>query len=317
MFFKRTTKKISIIIGIVLLLLWFVGNLGLYLYLKYSILSKPSIKEAINYTPEKLKLVESDIKAEYLHLMGFKLKFPFHKEDIKYVVPTFIDGKLWSISIFFKRDDSDKRFISFQDYEFLENIEKSFLSHLWEKIAYKDVPFYESFKDIEHANLKDYSWWNLLSNIRLSNLLKLKAFSTEPYEKKVYDLESPYFKGILTKFNIKPGKFIQSACYFGWGDKSYSFDAVGSDKEINTTIKDMLSTIQRLDNVEESYKEIEVLYKNEENSRFPEELLLLSLISLRGSTENNLKELHKIMEDKHYKPIIMESVKEALEYQNR
>jgi hypothetical protein len=312
---KRTIKKISIIIGTIFIVVWFGGNLGLYFLSKYYISSEPGIDKTMDYTPEKLKLVESDMKADYLYFMGFKIKFPFYKKDIKYVTPHFFEGKLWSISIFFVQKGRAKGFINFHDFEVEKKLEKPFLNRIWEKIFYKEVAFHEGVRDIEYARLKDFSWWNLFHNIRLSNLLILKALNATESEQKAYDLETPYFKGILKDFKFKPGRFMY-ACYFGWDDESYSLEAMGSDKEKNT-VKDIISTIQRTDNREARYKEMEVLYNNKEKSRYPEELLLLSMISLKGVHEDNLKELLKIMEGKHYNPAFTESLKEAIEYQKK
>jgi len=310
---KKTIKKISIIIGTMFIVVWFGGNLGLYVLAKYYISSEPGIDKVIDSTPEKLTLVESDIKEDYLYFMRFKIKFPFYKKDIKYVIPHFFEDKLWSISIFFVPKNLTNGFINFHDFEVEKKIAKPFCNSIWEKIFYKDVAFHDGVKDIEYARLKDFSWWNLFHNIRLSNLLIFKALNATESEQKAYLLETPYFQGILKDFKIKSGRFMY-ACYFGWDHKSYSFEAMGPDKEKNT-IKNIISTIQRADEREKGYKKMEDLYNNKEKSRYPQELLLLSMISLRGAHEDNLKELFAIMEAKQYNPAFMESLKQAIEYQ--
>ncbi len=55
------------------------------------------------------------------------------------------------------------------------------------------------------------------------------------------------------------------------------------------------------------------MYENKDRSKYPEELLLVSMISIKGPTVDNLKELLKIMEDKNYKPYIIKAVKEEIE----
>lgn len=317
MFSKRFIKKLSIIIVIVLIVLWFGGNLGLYLYIKYTFGSK--FGKALNYTPEKLRLTESNIEAETLHLMGLKLKFPFYEEDIRHIDPLFwFDHKLHQIMI--KIEDKGKVLVIIFNTlpNNLENIEESLINKMWDRILFKkedDRSHFGFIKASHYSRFKDYSWWNLSYNIKLSSFLVLKMLSFATFEK-VYDFETPYLTGFLSEGKRNNSKRSMIDFSFAVKDIFYRITFI-SPYETSGEIKDIITTVQPVENIEKSYKEIEDKYKNKGKTRYPEELLLLSMISLKGITMDSLNKLLKIMEDKNYKPYIIDAIKKEIEYLKR
>lgn len=314
---KKLVKKLSIILGIILIVLWFGGNLGLYIFIKYSFTSE--IEKVIDYIPEKLKLKEADVKAETLYLMGYKFKFPFYEEDIKSIAPFSFEHEFSTISISLGKKDNFEGniFLGKIPSSFSENKERSLVNKVWGRILYREKTYTEFMRAMHYSRLTDYSWWNLLHNIRLSELLVLKVIGLPNYESfKVYDLETPYFSGFLregTARNKKTSSIIFSFdLIFDLKGESYSIHFMAPG-DISDKFKNIISTIQPVDNIENSYKEMEALYRDKE-SRYPEELILISMITLKGSTIENLKELLRIMEEKNYDSFYIEDVKKEIEY---
>lgn len=288
---KKTLKKIFISIAIILVVLWFGGNLGLHLFFKSML--KPDIEKAIDYIPEKLKLAKADIKTEPIHLMGLKLKFPFHKEKIKYINPLFLNHQIGSIGIHLKDKGSAILFGASPIDQRLPNF----------------------FEEMRYSRLKDFSWWNIPKNIRLIQLLTLKAISIPAFDDfKIYDLETPYLKGFLTEGITKNEKKSIFSFDFARKNKQYTITFIGINEISSYKVRDILATIEISDNIEESYKEMQNLYKNKQKSKYPEVLLMLSMISLKGSTIDNLSDLIKIMEHKNYESNIINRIKKEREF---
>lgn len=325
---KRTIKKVSIIIGIILIVLWFGGNLGMYLYCKYFLSPRSGVN--LNSVPEKLKVKEADIDAETLYLMGFKLKFPFYKDDIKSVYPSFLGHEFWNVAIFLK----NKTMIVFSEhFEITEEIKKELadrvkdveeikesltdkIFNIFEKTLPSDCTLFECIRAAEYARLKDFSWWNLLHNMRLTVLLTLKSLPPPEFKRKSYDLETPHLKGILRNIEMS-NKAKVTVIDWDWDNKSYSFEIVAaSDGKISTKAENIISTIQKESDIEKSYKAMESLYKNKEKTKYPKELVLLSIISLKGATPETLKELLNTMKNKDYQldNYIIEGIKREIEY---
>lgn len=227
-----------------------------------------------------------------------------------------------SVLIVLGNKDTFKGYISFSKIPSIDTInkEKSIVGRVLEIILYnKNHTYTEYVRAAHYSRLNDYSWWNLLYNIRLFELLTLKAIGLHTsnfVNFKVYDLGTPFLRGFLRerKFLKKEEKSSSIDVSFDLKDKSYTILFIGPD-EISNKSKDIISTVQPIDDIEKNYKEMKALYKNKENSRYPEELILLSMISLKGSTKENLQELLKIMEKKQYEPYIIKEIKKEIEFQ--
>lgn len=310
-------KKIFKISIICFVALWFVGNLGLYVFLKYSF--SPNVERAIDYLPEKLVIKEADIGAEQLSLMGFKIKFPFYKEDISSISPLFFDHQLHDISIKLSNVE-EIPFINFSALpDRWDNPKASLLNRIWNKIIYQEHSLSNFIVSSYHARLKDYSWWNLPQNIRLANLLIEKSISLSPdINISVYDVETPYLKGLLVQvYPTVSGKASKRAIVdfgFKWKNKRYSISFVGVDSNNLIETRKILSTIQPISDVEASYNKMKSLYNNRASSRYPEELLLASILSIKNLSINELEQLLKIMKIKNNQDYIIDPIKEEIKY---
>ncbi len=315
---KKKIIKLSIIIGPIVIILWFVGNLSLYLFIKNYILNL-GMETAINYRPEKLTFTKATVDAEPLHLMGLKLRFPFYKGDMKYIKPIFIGHRLDSITISLGDKDNSRGDIIFEAVDNnLRGIQISMVSKISNRILYADDSYFRFMRTLHYSSLDDFSWWRLLHNIRLANLLIEKARGIPAYGSfRVYDVETPYLKGILTEwkmFNERASIDIQFI--FEWKDESLSLAFIGIDEKQTNRVRDILTTIELLDDIEKSHKEMMALYKKNK-ARYPDEFLLLCLISLKGATLDNLKKLLKVMKDENYHYNDIEEIKKEIAYLKR
>jgi hypothetical protein len=314
---RKKLKKIAIILGVIFLILWFGGNWGLYLYMNH--VFDPEAIELIDYTPEKLKLEEADIDAETLHLMGVTLNFPFFKEDIDWIMPSFDEPftekrKLYDATIKVIYDDVEvgtKGVISFSEYS--NNWEdcnlggNNLLGSIWDRFQYaNNHSRFDTIKAAHYTQPSDYSWWNLPHNIRLFelSLFKLLTIPAHGGNLKVYDVETPYLNGILLTGDTT---FILD---FEWKDNYYSIYFHGLENHLNK-VRPIIPTIQPIDNIEESYKEMEAMYKDKENAPYPEELILLSMISLKPTVEN-LTKYRDVLESRN-DDLYIDDVNETIE----
>jgi hypothetical protein len=208
--------------------------------------------------------------------------------------------------------DKGKGFISISDGLYLKDLELSF----WDRIIWKEASHFGIIRESYYSRPSDFSWWNLLYNIKLSYHLKTKAILAIS-DSHVYDLETPFIEGILTETwakDIKDKWLIMMT--FELKNKyknipySISFAGYGEDKFNKAKV--LLSTIRPIEDIEEGYKEIEDIYKKKERSQYPEEVLLLSMMSINGVTRENLEELVEIMERKNYSQYTIDDIKKQL-----
>jgi hypothetical protein len=301
-------KNVYKIIGIILILLWFGGNLGLYIYIQRTF--SPEIEKTSQYTAEKLKLPESPIDSESLSFYRYTVKFPFYKRYIIRIIPVFGHG-----------ENSDERFLISMNREYIsiwklapvKSVDKPF----WKKIFLQDLSRFEIIRIMYFSNINNYSWWNLIHNLKLLNGLRLvksmnlKTAIHKPY--KDYDVETPYLKGFLQEQNTADDQWKFSFT-FELEDEIYSITYSGLGEKRLNKFKDIISTIQPIRDVNNSYKEMEGLYKAKGKTRYPEELILMSMISLQGATTERLTELLNVMEGKNYDTGITHGIKKEIEY---
>ena len=128
-----------------------------------------------------------------------------------------------------------------------------------------------------------------------------------------YETESPYLKGLLIDHRSeKNRRSIEFS--FEWRGKTYSIFAFISDEELSKKIMGMISAIRPIDDMNNSYNEMETLYKNKDKARYPEEVLLLSLISIKGPTINNMNALLKIEESKQNNQHAIDAIEGEIDF---
>jgi hypothetical protein len=305
----RIMKKKFIITALVITILCVVGNAGLYFYAKSTVVT-PEFLNMIDYIPEKLILKESAIEAEPLHLMGVKI--PLNNKKIRHAIPNFSDHELQTILIKIDPNNSqDLELISISALpDITDELYESSVIRQYSKFFYNENSVLDHMKSVYHASLNDYSWWNILHNLRLFELLIQKSIASST-NAEVYDVETPYLKGILTQFNRNEKTLI--AFEFTLRNKYYQIilSSINNDPSM---MMNMLAATKPIDDIDESYGKMEALFKEKGNSIYPEELLLISMLTLKDPIKSELNKLLKIMEDKNYEPEQLEPLKIEIEH---
>lgn len=294
----------------IVVVLWFSANIGLYLVVKITI--PPALEAVTDYVPEKLKLPDSEIEADSLYFGDFKLKFPFYKEDIETVSPFFMEHRP-NIGIFLSNEKGMINFGEIQDHFPEANTSMRDKISNW-LVDERDFGSYLKTMELVHyATLKDYSWWNLRSNLRLAPKLVLKAISIPAFgDSKAYEVETPHLRGYLRKGQSIKNNRIMIDFVFGGQGKSHTLFAATADEKVANKIMSMLSTIQPVANIDEGFAEMEAQYRHKDKARYPDKLLLISLISLKGPTVDNLKELLRMAEDSHDNQFAIDTINQEI-----
>ncbi|MDA2920777.1 hypothetical protein MYX76_15025 [Desulfobacterota bacterium AH_259_B03_O07] len=309
----RKLKIIFTIIIIFLVVLWFGGNLGLYLYLKYKIIT-PERVEVFNQVPKRLILKESNLDSNSICFSNLKFKFPFYKDDISlikhliFVNPTYNYQSIWIGTSL--RKDGESKYISLNcsnipKVDWIEQ-DRSLTEWFWSLLPgdYKEKSLTEVYRIALYTTINDYSLWNLNNNLKMVIPFALKSMKYFNDDLTYYDTSTSNIDGLLLE--IKQTVNGRERSYYNFeiseNENNYSIFYSTSDEEDEDAIefiKNIIATIEFIDK-EECYKKMEAEYKDKENSNYPEELLLLSLISIKGPTVENLTELKKLMEEKNY-----------------
>jgi hypothetical protein len=169
-----------------------------------------------------------------------------------------------------------------KDYEY----EKPTLQRLLETISFSDWFEQSENEKVYYARLSDLSWWNLPGNARLLPALTVKGVSMGTgvaFERHRYDVTAPHVHGFLTRDDRKTSDLFE----FAFEDREFSISIIARG-EPDYSMEDIIATIGPIEDVDKAYNEMEALYKN--NPGYPEELLILAMISLKGPQENYQRE---------------------------
>ncbi len=124
-------------------------------------------------------------------------------------------------------------------------------------------------------------------------------------------VRTKYLKGFWT---INSGKKASSTSFeLSKNGKSYSFFLFGRDEEvISDDMKNIISSIKPIEDREKILKELSSIYIKQV-SIFEKELALISLISIKGPTIENLSELKKLMIKKGEREKYIEDIQEQID----
>lgn len=264
-------------IAAILVVLWFGANMWMYVSTKTSF--SPEFLEQINNVPRELTISDSNIQVKNFYFWGFTLKFPFYKSDLEKSFWSFPDPyhRLKELSILL---NNKKGFISFDK-----------MSSDASSFGFRQI-FYDS-------KLADFSWWDIQKNVFLLSDLWLKSTLIGVYGSSAFNVQTPYLKGFLTcEHDIKRNNyFIEFE--FAVNNETYSFSGRVPDKKTADKFMSMLGTIQPITNKDKAIAETKALLVHKDQSPYPEDLLLCSLMSLRGPDVQSMKELKRLAEEGH------------------
>lgn len=143
----------------------------------------------------------------------------------------------------------------------------------------------------------------------------LKAIAVPAFEdSKVYEAETPYLKGFLRKGRSRKNGSVATHFEFEAKGKSYTLLVLTTDENDATKVMNMISTIQPVVDIQKGYEEINAQYGHRDKTRYPDELLLLSLISLKGPTVENLNELLRLEESGQDNEFSIDSIKQEITF---
>jgi len=225
----KKSNKILLIIFILILVLWFGSNLGLYLFTKYFVVGKESI-ELINKVPDTIEITYKDFDGQKIYFGDIKFTLPIeHHKSIKVTQLINIDRKninKYSLTLLM--------FISY------ENKRKS--------ITISNGVFDSNYLDrrieLSNSTLLNYSTWNIIENIGLYKKLVLKSIvlinklNSENYQ--TYIVSGQSYKGFWRSFQLSSdlSRFIVNV-----KDSSYSLDLIYQNAEFSDDMKNIISSI--------------------------------------------------------------------------
>jgi hypothetical protein len=276
---KKKIKKILIILALLFVNAWFWGNAALRAYIlwQYDVISAE-----LSRIPEKLVFAETPIEGKYLYFHGYKLKMPLLKQqDNVSVRHSLLQGHLFHISVDMHANNEVTIKFMYRprlEHEYEESLPDKAFNWLFER-TYSDN---ESTWKLYYARLEDLSWWNTLENLGIFYILNMKMIGVPRGDFNLYEVETPYITGLLT----------ESASYdafnFILDDRYYSIAIFRHSKHV---LRDFISTIKTVQDLDEGYKEMESLYEN--NPGYPTELLQLSMISLKKLKDGSQHEIEE------------------------
>ncbi len=277
----KKSNKILLIIFILILVLWFGSNLGLYLFTNYFVVGKESI-ELINKVPETINI-------SYKQTDGQKIYFG----DIEFTLaPRGYDSVEIYPSVYIDQQEVEKYSIYLILMFKYANERKTITIYL----NNTDLKLADDYIEFSNYSIDDFSLWNTLHNYNSFYKIAAKWImlpSNADLEKYPLSIvNTQYFKGF---WKINSGKnTILSSFDFSTKGKSYTIMLVDSDEVVSTEMNNIISSIKP---IEDSQNVIEILSSNYKKgvSIFEKQLALISLISIEGPTIDNLLELKKLM----------------------
>lgn len=295
----KIPHKVLLISLIVILVLWFGSNLGLYLFTKYFVVGKESI-ELINKVPETIDI-------SYKETAGQKIYFG----DIEFTLaPRGYDSVEIYPSVYIDQQEVEKYSIYLILMFKYANVRKTITIDL----NNTDLKLADDYIEFSNYSIDDFSLWNTLHNYNSFYKLAAKWImlpSNADLEKYPLSIvNTQYFKGF---WKINSGNnTILSSFDFSTKGKSYTIMLVDSYEVVSTEMNNIISSIKP---IEDSQNVIEILSSNYKKvvSIFEKQLALISLISIEGPTIDNLSELKKLLIQKGARTENIEDIEKQID----
>ena len=297
---KLKLKKILIITGVVLIVLWFGANGAMYLYIVKTFIN-PDNEKYMNSTPESMVLDVPPAEGVPIELMGIQMNLPLMNDKIEEVWVSFWDHEIWMVSIHYSNEDIPFE-ISFERE--IRVFEGSSVDRI---CSFNYSSGYEVQRSVQNASLDDFSLWNIPCNYWLSQLLILKAISS-PMHYKAFELKTPYLQGFMLDGSGKDSRtFSTKASFLLEGNSiDISFSGVGN-KNNEALAKAVIASMRPAEG------ELPIL-----GEQLSEELALVLQMDKEGITVERLERLRNIMEEKGYlKDVVSDLNKEIEEFKGK
>jgi hypothetical protein len=296
----KKPKKILLISLIVILVLWFGSNLGLYLITKHIVIREDRL-ELFNKVPDTIEIPYKEIEGQKIYFGDIEFELPFNNYESVYT----------SSGININENETDKYSTSLSMlYEYAEK-RISIMIYLWNP----DLKTANSYIEFANYTFDDFSVWNTLYNYNSFHKLVAKSiFLPSNNDLGKYPLSIVNTKYLKAFWTINSGKKTSSSnIEFSKNDKFYTIYLFGGDdKVITDDMKNIIASIKPIEDKEKVTKELLSDYKNKE-SLIDKELALTSLISIEGPTIENLTELKNLLIQKGDKAEFIDSNQEQID----
>jgi len=295
----KKSNKILLIIFIVILVLWFGSNLGLYLLTKYIVVGEERL-ELFNKVPETIEITYKETDGEKIYLGDLEFTLAPRGYDSVEIYP----------SVYIDQQEVEKYSIYLILMFKYANVRKTITIDL----NNTDLKLADDYIEFSNYSIDDFSLWNTLHNYNSFYKLAAKWImlpSNADLEKYPLSIvNTQYFKGF---WKINLGKnTILSSFDFSTKGKSYTIMLVDSDEVVSTEMNNIISSIKPIQDNEIVFKELSTSYKTGK-SIFEKQLALISLISIEGPTIENLSELKKLLIQKDARTENIEDIQEQIE----
>lgn len=282
---KPKLKKILLIAGTALLVLWFGANGAMYLYTVKTLIF-PENEKYMYSIPEAMVLDIPPAEGVSIELMGLRMNLPPGALELNQMSIAFDGHKIWLISFLFGKESGygSITFESSEDYE------ASFGNIIHKACDENLGSYYEFNRSIYYTNPNDFSLWNLPCNYLLTLKLFLKA--TNPSSSMAYEVKTAYLEGFILDNSLQNDEKLSLIdMNILLGDKYMKMSYIGkreSNREL--LMKSIIASMRPADGS----------LPLPEASQLPEELSLVLLMDREGVTIERLERLREIMKRKGY-----------------
>ena len=295
----KKPKKILLISLIVILVLWFGSNFGLYLVTKHIVVGEDRLA-LFNKVPETIEIKYKESDGQKIYFGNIELRIAQRGFDSAKVYP----------SVYIDEQDVEKYSIYLILMFKYANERKTITIDL----NNTDLKLVDSYIEFSNYTINDFSLWNTLHNYNSFYKLAAKAIilpsnnDLETYPLTI--VNTKYLKAFWTINSRK--KTSSTNIEFSKRGKSYTIFLFGSDQQVITDdMKNILSSIKPIEDNKTITQELLSRYKEEE-SIFKKQLSLISLISIEGPTIENLTKLKKLLIQKGAREENIEDIQEQI-----
>ena len=282
--------------------LWF-GGIG-FLNVIMKIFVVPTLSKLEN-TVQELTILEKATNGDDIYLVGLKIKHPIQELSASVVAPIFENHLLHGMSIFLKDDTVQAgNILIFRQPDVIKNSDRVDSSNS-EKLPDYTYLFNKSmfglYDSMFRTKMSDFSWWNLIGDVRVVYLLMMKSIMSPMYFENgnLYHIKTSHFSGYLYRGEYgknKNGKMRHiSELWFERHGTFFNIIALGEEN------RDFSEFISNLEAVSEA--EADVIMSKYNSSAVSQDIELASKLSRRLTTEDlektvTLLKAHKAAGDK-------------------
>jgi hypothetical protein len=235
-------KKLNLAIALsVSACIWF-GSIAL-LYATMEIFAVPTLAKLALKPISKQVLPAIQTSGDEIYLMGLKVNHPVQGLNANIIAPMFENNLLEGVSIFLNKGNTHECNILIYKYPDDMSVKCGFMlpsNKIINTIIMFNGSRYDLIDKMMRADVSDFSWWNLLYDIRLVYVLVNKAIYVPIYCEKrpIFSIKTDYLSGYLLKGKLLK-RNIQELLF---AENGYFYNVVILDKN-NRDFSEFLSNL--------------------------------------------------------------------------